>query len=95
MGPGNNFRCRGCRTTSECLQTFGEQERPIVGTDPRGLRRLRCAHRLRDEKTVEAHADGAYLLSGRLRPVVIACPLLMIDWWEEHRALIEDHFIVR
>ena len=48
------------------------------------------------EKTVWKHTPTAHtyyrVASGR---VVIACPLLMIDWWEEHRAPIEDHFIVR
>lgn len=48
------------------------------------------------EKTVWKHTPTAHtyyrVASGR---VVIACPLLMIDWWEEHRAPIEEHFVLR
>lgn len=48
------------------------------------------------EKTVWKHTPTAHTYyrvpSGR---VVIACPLLMVDWWEEHRAPIEDHFVLR
>lgn len=48
------------------------------------------------ENTVWKHTPTAHTYyrvgSGR---VVIACPLLMLDWWEEHRAPIEDHFALR
>lgn len=48
------------------------------------------------ENTVWKHTPTAHtyyrVSSGR---VVIACPLMMVDWWEEHRAPIEDHFVLR
>lgn len=48
------------------------------------------------EQTVWKHTPTAHTYyrvgSGR---VVIACPLLMVDWWEEHRAPLGEDFVLR
>jgi hypothetical protein len=48
------------------------------------------------EHTVWRHSPTAHtyyrVASGR---VVVACPLKMVDWWHEHRAPVEEHFILR
>lgn len=96
-GAGNNFGIEvAVHYLVECLHLMAE----------RGARAIEPTREAYDEyveridrdmeRTVWRHTDNAHTYyrndSGR---VVVACPWRLVDVWNEHRAPVEEHFILR